>query len=109
MNGVYLKFYAHENHRHGGRLVYEFLIDVAMDLRLPGCSVFRAIAGYGHHNRRHDQTHIELQGSLPLEIVFALSEEQADHLLQRVHDEKLELFYIRMPAQSGFTHDGASP
>lgn len=103
MNGVYLKFYAHENHRHRGRLVYEFLIDVAMDLGLPGCSVFRAIAGYGHHNRRHDQSHVELQGSLPLEIVFALGEDQATQLLQRVQDEKLELFYIRMPADSGFT------
>lgn len=103
MNGVYLKFYAQENHRHSGRLVHEYLIELAMELGLPSCSVFRAIAGYGHHHRRHDQDHIELQGSLPLEIVFALSEEQAAQLLQRVQDEKLELFHIRMPSEFGFT------
>ena len=108
-DGVQLRFYMHMHARHDGLLVSEWLLEQAKRHKLGGGSVFRAIAGYGHHNRRHDQTHIELQGSLPLEIVFALSEEQADHLLQRVHDEKLELFYIRMPAQSGFTHDGASP
>jgi len=103
MNGVYLKLYAQENTRHGGRVVHEWLVDVALELGLPGCSVFRSITGYGHHRRKHDQDYIELQGTLPVEIVFALSEEEAGRLLQRLRDEKLELFFVSMPVQFGFT------
>ena len=103
MNGLYLKFIVQENLRHKGHLVHEWLVDVAIELGLPGCSVFRSIAGYGHHGRRHEQAFIELQGTLPIEVVFALSEEDAARLLQRVAAEKLALFYIRMPVEYGFT------
>ena len=103
MNGVYLKFFVQENVRHDGRLLHEWLLDVAMTLKLPGCSVFRSIAGYGHHQQRHAQAFFELQGNLPLEVVFALTEEDAARLLQRVADDKLALFYIRMPVEYGVT------
>ena len=103
MNGVYLKFFVQENLRHDGRLLYEWLIDIAIELKLPGCSVFRAIAGYGHHQQRHQQAFIELQGTLPLEVVFALFEDDAERLLQRITADKLTLFYIRSPVEYGFT------
>ena len=103
MNGLYLKFIMQESVRHKGHLVHEWLVNVAIELGLPGCSVFRSIAGYGHHARLHEQAFIELQGTLPIEVVFALSAEDADRLLQRVAIEKLKLFYIRMPVEYGFT------
>jgi uncharacterized protein len=103
MNGVYLKFYLQENLRHEGRLVHEWLVDVALELGLPGCSVFRSIGGYGHHQRRHEQAFIELQGTLPVEVVFALAEDEAESLLQRISAEGLGLFYVRMPVEFGFT------
>jgi PII-like signaling protein len=103
MNGVCLKFYVQENLRHDGRLVYEWLVDVAVELGLPGCSVFRSIGGYGHHHHRHEQTFIELQGTLPVEVVFALGEDDAERLLQRMAAEKLALFHVRMPIEYGFT------
>ena len=103
MTSVYLEFYALENLRHQGRLVHEWLVDLALELDLPGCTVFRAIAGYGHHHYRHDQDFVELQGTLPVEIVFVLDEAQADRLLQRLAAEQLRLFYLRMPVQAGFT------
>ena len=103
MNGVYLKFYMQENLRHDGRLVHEWLVDLAIELGLPGCSVFHSIGGYGHHGHRHQQAFFELQGTLPVEVVFALGEEDAERLLQRITGEGLALFYVRMPAQFGFT------
>lgn len=103
MNGLYLKFFVQENLRHRSRLLHEWLVDVAIELELPGCSVFRSIAGYGHHQHRHAQAFIELQGTLPLEVVFALTEQDADRLLKRIAAENLTLFYIRMPVEYGFT------
>jgi hypothetical protein len=36
-------------------------------------------------------------------VVFALSEDDAERLLQHIRDEKLSLFYIRTPVDYGFT------
>jgi uncharacterized protein len=77
--------------------------DVALELALPGCSVFQSVAGYGHHQHRHRQASVELQGTLPIEVVFALAEEEGARLLQRIAVEKLALFYVRMPVEYGFT------
>lgn len=101
--GVYLKFFTLENARHGHKLLHEWLVDVALELELPGCSVFRSIAGYGHHHIRHSQNFIELQGTLPLEVVFALTDAQADLLLERLQREQVNVFHIRVPAQFGLT------
>jgi uncharacterized protein len=101
MKGVYLKFYTQENRRHDGRLVYEWLIDIARELHLPGCSVFPAMAGYGHHGRMHRLHFFELQGDLPVEVVFALSEAQAQALLTKLRQEKLEVFWVCIPAEFG--------
>ncbi|WP_057919650.1 DUF190 domain-containing protein [Lysobacter antibioticus] len=102
MDGVYLKFYAQENRRHDSRLLYEWIVELARTLDLPGCSVFHAIAGYGHHGRMHRQAYFELQGDLPVEIVFALTGEQADLLMSKLREAKIELFWVRMPAEFGF-------
>lgn len=107
MDGVYLKFYAQENRRHEGRLLYEWIVELARTLDLPGCSVFHAIAGYGHHGLMHRQAFFELQGDLPVEIVFALTSEQADLLMSKLREAKIELFWVRMPAEFGFL-DGAT-
>jgi PII-like signaling protein len=103
VNGVYLKFYVQENLRHGDRLVHEWLVELARELQLPGCSVFRSIGGYGHHHQVHRQAFVELQGTLPVEVVFALEESDAGRLLARIAAEGLALFYVRMPASFGFT------
>jgi PII-like signaling protein len=100
-NGAYLRLYVQENRRHGGRLLHEWIVELARELELPGCSVFQAIAGYGHHGRMHRQSFLELQGEVPLEIVFALSTTQADALMARLRSEGVELFWIRTPAQFG--------
>ncbi len=42
------------------------------------------MAGYGHHGRMHSQHFFELQGDLPVEVVFALSEAQAEALLTKL-------------------------
>jgi PII-like signaling protein len=106
MKGLYLKFYTQENRRHDHRLVYEWLVATARELHLPGCSVFHAIGGYGHHGRLHSQHFFELQGDLPVEVGFALSEAQAKALLAKLREAKVELFWVSLPAEFGFLpHD----
>ena len=101
MQGVYLKFYVQENRRHHGILAYEWILEEAKKLGIHGGSAFRAIAGYGRHGRLHEEHFFELAGDLSVEVGFALSEAEAQRLLDHLAAEKLELFYIKVPLEMG--------
>ena len=101
MQGVYLKFYVQESRRHHGVLAYEWLLEQARQLGLAGGSAFPAIAGYGRPGRLHEEHFFELAGDLPVEVGFALSEDDAKRLLDHLAHEKLSMFYIKVPLEMG--------
>ncbi|NWG39286.1 MAG: DUF190 domain-containing protein [Hydrogenophilaceae bacterium] len=103
MSDVMLRLFTEEDRKHHGKLVYEWLLETARELGIPGGSAFRAIAGYGHHGRIQEDTFFELAGKLPVEVMFAARAEQVDVLLARVAKEGLHLFYIRSSAETGTT------
>jgi PII-like signaling protein len=101
MNGVYLRLYVHENRKHHGVLLYEWLLETAKKSGIHGGSAFRAIAGYGRHGVLHEQHFFELAGDLTVEVEFLLTEEQAKLLLGLLQQEKIGLFYAKAPAEFG--------
>jgi PII-like signaling protein len=107
MKGVYLKFYVAEKKRHHGVLAYEWLLEEAKRVGLHGGSAFRAIAGFGRHGRLHEAHFYELAGDLPIEVGFAVTEEEAERFLARLKGEQLRLFYLEVPLEMDFI--GGSP
>ncbi|MCC8987169.1 MAG: DUF190 domain-containing protein [Candidatus Contendobacter sp.] len=101
MKGTYLKFYVHEHRKHHGILLYEWLLERAKSMGIHGGSAFRAIAGFGRHGALHEDHFFELAGNLPVEVVFMVSDEQAEQLLDWIQQERIQVFYVRMPAESG--------
>jgi PII-like signaling protein len=102
MQGTYLKFYVHENRRHRGKLLFEWLLNEARELGIHGGSAFRAIAGFGRHGVIVEQHFFELADELPVEVAFMVSDEDAERFIARLQEERdLSLFYIRMPAEYG--------
>jgi len=99
--GIYLKFYVHENRKHHHILLYEWLLEQAEKIGITGGSAFRAIAGYGHHGILHEQHFFELAGDLTIEVEFMLKEEDAEKFLQFVKGEHIHLFYAKLPAEFG--------
>lgn len=108
MQGTYLKFYVHENRKHHHVLVYEWLLEQAKHIGIEGGSAFRAIAGYGRHGVLHEEHFFELAGDLAVEVVFVVSDEQAERLLALIRAEKLSLFFVRMSIEYGVVN-GNSP
>lgn len=108
MKGIYLKFYVQENRRHHGILAYEWLLREARKLGIHGGSAFRAIAGYGRHGKLHEEHFFELAGDVPVEVGFALSEDEAQRFLAHLDGEKLELFYVKLPLEMGLVGSAAS-
>lgn len=102
MNVVCLQLFVTESQRHHGKLVYEWLLDMARERGVSGGSAFRALAGFGRHGR-HDAGFFELAGEVPVVVEFFVDEAMADRLLQSVSDAGLNLVYARLPAQTGVT------
>jgi PII-like signaling protein len=106
MNGIYLRFYTHENRRHHQSLLYEWLLEQAKKLGIHGGSAFRAIAGYGRHGVMHEQHFFELADDLPIEVEFLTSAEQGEKLLELIRREKLQIVYAKVAAEIGMTCAG---
>lgn len=98
---INLKFYLTEKQKHGDQLLYDWLLDQAKALGVPGATVFRPIAGYGRHGSLHAETFIELGGELPILVEFILDERLAEELLATVHAFKLNIRYVHHPVTSG--------
>lgn len=105
MKGTHLRFYTYENRRHGGALLYEWLLERARALGVHGGSAFRAIAGYGRHGRLHEQHFFELAGDVPVLVEFILDDATADALLADLRRENVTLFYARVTTEFDVTGD----
>ena len=108
MQGSFLRFYVHENQRHGRRLLWEWLLEQANALGIRGGSAFRAMAGFGRHHVLHESTFFELAGTLTIEVEFLVSDEEARQLLALVQGTGMRLFYASVPAQFGVINPDVS-
>ena len=101
MRGISLQFFVPEGEKHDGELMYEWLLEKAKKLGIPGGSAFRAVAGYGRHGVLHEQTFFELAGELPVEVIFITSSQLADEFLEQLTREGLNLFYAKTETEFG--------
>lgn len=99
--GTYLRFYVHENRKHRGILLYEWLLEAAKKFGIHGGSAFRAVAGFGRHGVLHEQHFFELAGDLTVEVEFLLGNEQAEAFLEMLRREPVRVVYARTPAEFG--------
>lgn len=106
--GVYLRFFVHEGRRHGGMLMYDWLLAEAKKLGLPGGTAFRSIAGYGHHGVTHEAHFLELAGQETVRVDFVVTRALAQAMLERVRDENLQVFYATLPTEFGTLGSGKS-
>lgn len=101
MKGTHLKFYVQEKRRLHGILAYEWLLEKAKGIGLQGGCAFRAIAGFGRHGVMHEDHFFELQGDLTVEVGFAVTDGDADRLLRAIEEEKVSIFFVRVPIEFG--------
>jgi PII-like signaling protein len=101
MQGTYLRFYVHENRRHKGVLLYEWLLEEAKRLGLRGGSAFRAIAGFGRHGVIHEQHFFELAGDLTVKVEFVVTQQEAERMVENLRLAQIRLVYAVLPAEFG--------
>ena len=103
MQGYFLKLYVPQTTKHGGALLFEWILEQARSCGLPGGSALRAIAGFGRHGRMHEEHFFELAEDLPIVMEFYGDKDEVDALLTKLAAEAISLFYLRLPAEGGLT------
>ena len=101
MNGSFLRFYVHEDQRIRHMLLWEWLLQQANKLGIRGGSAFRAMAGFGSHRVLHEDHFFELAGTLTVEVEFIVTDTEMEQLLALLRQEKIRIFYARIPAHFG--------
>lgn len=97
-----LTFYVKEKQLHDGKQLYEWLLEEAREIGILGGSAFRAIAGFGRHGRLREEIFFELAGELSVKVEFIVDDKLAEQMIQRVHAQGKNIFYVRHEVQSGF-------
>ena len=100
MNGFLVIFFTQQNRRYHGKMLGDWLVDLANELGLRGATMSSAIEGFGHTGRLHSAHFFELADQ-PIEVRLALSEEESARLFERLEDEDIALFYIKTPIEFG--------
>lgn len=100
MNGYQVSFLTVQGHRHGGKTVAEWLVQIAMELGLRGATLIPATEGFGKHRRIHSAHFFELTDQ-PVEVVMAVTEDESRRLFERIEREGVHLFYVKAPVEFG--------
>jgi len=101
MKGTYLKFYVQEKRRLHGLLAYEWILEQAKKIGIHGGSAFRAMAGFGRHGVMHEDHFFELAGDFPVEVGFAVTDDEAERLMELIRTQNVSIFHVRLPIEFG--------
>ena len=100
MNGFLLSFYTAQNRTYQGQPMSEWLLAVAKQMNLRGATVLAGMEGIDHQGLFHSASFFEL-ADRPVQLQFALSNQQATELLNYLNDKEISLFYVKTPIEFG--------
>lgn len=107
MRGFQLEFFMEQNKRHGHQGLWEWLLEVARTHNVRGATVFMGAMGYGQHRRIHAAHFFELADQ-PVEVTMVVTEEEADRLFALLEQEKVQMFYVKLPVEFGMLGSAAA-
>ncbi len=100
MKGYQITFFTIQDKRHHGKLIVNWLMQLAQEMGLPGATLIAGSEGFGYHHHMHSAHFFELTDQ-PVEIQMAVSQEDAERLFSRLNAEGVHLFYIKTPVEFG--------
>lgn len=104
MQGFQLTFFTQQNRKHGHLPLGEWLVQEARKLGIDGATMSAASEGFGHGHKLHSAHFFELADQ-PIEVMMALSATDAEKFFQRLREEKINVFYVKIPIEFGMTEN----
>ncbi|MFL1495414.1 DUF190 domain-containing protein [Pseudomonas antarctica] len=101
MKGFLVIFFTQQNRRYQGKMLGDWIIDLAKEMGLRGATLSTGIEGFGHTGRLHSSHFFELADQ-PTEIRLAITEDESKRLFKRLKLEDISVFYIKTLIEMGF-------
>jgi PII-like signaling protein len=99
-HGYQVTFFTHQDRRHKGKQIADWLIQLVQELGLRGASVHAGGESFARGGRIHSAHFFELSDQ-PVEILMAVTTEEATRLFDRLKAEGVHLFYVKTPVEFG--------
>ena len=100
MNGYQITFFTHQDRRHKGKPMGEWLLGLVNELGLRGASLHSGGESFSRGGRVHSAHFFELSDQ-PIEVLVAVTSEQWTLLLERLKTENVHLFYVKTAVEFG--------
>lgn len=98
--GFQLTFFTQQDHRHHGKSLAHWLLEEARTIGIGGATIIAASEGFGHHRHLHRAHFINFPDQ-PLEVVMAVTAEEAERFFARLNAEGIQVFYAKTPVEFG--------
>jgi PII-like signaling protein len=100
MNGYQITFFTHQDRRFKGKQIGDWLMHLVQELGLRGASLHAGGEGFARGGRVHSAHFFELADQ-PVEVLIAVTTEEAARLFDRLKAEGVHLFYVKTPVEFG--------
>ncbi len=100
MNGYQITFFTHQDRRHKGKPMGEWLLGLVGELDLRGASLHSGGESFSRGGRVHSAHFFELSDQ-PIEVLVAVTSEQSTQLFDRLRAENVHLFYVKTAVEFG--------
>lgn len=102
MKGYQLTFFTQQDRQHNHQPLGEWLLQSAMKLGIGGATLTTAAEGFGRDRKLHAAHFFELADQ-PVEVMMAVSEQQAERMFEHLRQEGVHVFYVKTPIEFGVT------
>lgn len=100
MNGFQITFFTQQGHRQHGKPLADWLVQLSREMGMRGATIIAGSEGFGRHRHLHSAHFFELADQ-PLEVLMAVTTEEADRLFARLKAEGVHLFYVKTAVEFG--------
>jgi uncharacterized protein len=100
MNGYQITFFTHQDRRFKGKQISDWLMHLVQELGLRGASLHAGGESFARGGRVHSAHFFELADQ-PVEVLIAVTTEEAARLFDRLKAEGVHLFYVKTPVEFG--------
>ena len=100
MNGYQITFFTHQDRRHKGKQMGEWLLGLVNELGLRGASFHSGGESFSRGGRMHSAHFFELSDQ-PVEVLVAVTSEESIKLFERLRAENVHLFYVKTQVEFG--------
>jgi len=98
--GYQITFFTHQNSRHKGKQISDWMTSLVQELGLRGASIHAGGESFARGGRVHSAHFFELSDQ-PVEILMAVTTEEATRLFDRLEAEGVHPFYVKTPVEFG--------